>query len=313
MMKSGFSLALLLFLAVPSFAQTTSPEPLGAFPIPGASAPGWDTSSVLRQGGDCASPDSLLNAELTTAFDNDAGGQEFGQSFTAPCSGIISSITFVLYNTGTDFPSDSAYTNMLLFEGAGTSGTLLATEPYTAWRPAMVGTGTVHEVEFQSEVQVTSGQVYTFFVDQLEGDIQIGASNFDAYAGGGMYFTTNGDPASAVRALQRWDLTFRVDLLAPLPTANEGAGTPSAFELSAVYPNPIRSRGSVSLRLDVAQDVRIAVYDVLGREVVLLHEGMLSAERHSFALEGGGLPSGLYFVSVRGASSSSTRKFVVAR
>ena len=41
-----------------------------------------------------------------------------------------------------------------------------------------------------------------------------------------------------------------------------------------------------------------AVYDVLGRRVALLHEGMLGAGRHAFGLDGGALPAGVYVVRV---------------
>jgi hypothetical protein len=95
--------------------------------------------------------------------------------------------------------------------------------------------------------------------------------------------------------------------------ANEDNATAGSFELTSVYPNPLRSNGSVALRLDRAEQVRVAVYDVLGREVALLHDGVLSADRHAFAVEAEGMPSGVYFVSAKGETFSETRKFVVTQ
>src|SRR5690606_7117656 len=48
------------------------------------------------------------------------------------------------------------------------------------------------------------------------------------------------------------------------------ADVPEASGL-AVYPNPARGSATVGLTLAEASEVRVAVYDVLGREVAVLH------------------------------------------
>jgi hypothetical protein len=72
---------------------------------------------------------------------------------------------------------------------------------------------------------------------------------------------------------------------------------PAAFALDAPYPNPART-GAVMLgfTLPEAGHVRLAVYDVLGREVVLLADGAFEAGRHAATLDGSRLPSGTYLV-----------------
>jgi hypothetical protein len=42
--------------------------------------------------------------------------------------------------------------------------------------------------------------------------------------------------------------------------------------------------------------VGLAVFDLLGREVAVLHRGALPAGRHTFAWDATGVPSGVYFV-----------------
>jgi hypothetical protein len=45
-------------------------------------------------------------------------------------------------------------------------------------------------------------------------------------------------------------------------------------------------------------DVKLAVYDLLGREVATLAKGRFAAGRYEFAFDGSGLPSGVYVLRV---------------
>jgi hypothetical protein len=71
---------------------------------------------------------------------------------------------------------------------------------------------------------------------------------------------------------------------------------PTAFALHAPYPNP--SDGRITIRYDVAEvcRVRVAVYDLLGREVAVLVNGFVEAGHHQALLDGARLPVGLYLV-----------------
>jgi CSLREA domain-containing protein len=94
------------------------------------------------------------------------------------------------------------------------------------------------------------------------------------------------------------------------------AADPGALEGSLrlrVYPNPMRSSATVELSLKEGADVRVAVYDALGREVATLHEGTLHARETSWRLDGQALPSGLYLVHVTGEQLSVSRRLVVLR
>ena len=69
------------------------------------------------------------------------------------------------------------------------------------------------------------------------------------------------------------------------------AGT---FALGAAYPNPASDRTTLPFMLPTAQAVRLAVYDVLGREVAVLVDGVRPAGPHAVAFDAAGLPSGVY-------------------
>ena len=94
--------------------------------------------------------------------------------------------------------------------------------------------------------------------------------------------------------------------------ANEPEGTPSRFELKGAYPNPFHNALTVDYALPEAATVRIAVYDVLGREVAVLTSGDQAAGNHSASLAGQDLANGLYLVRIE-ADGASARYEQTAR
>lgn len=83
-------------------------------------------------------------------------------------------------------------------------------------------------------------------------------------------------------------------------TSAEDAAEPGESAVLAVYPNPTRSQTLAMLTLTSASDVSVAVYDVLGRRVAVLHDGLLAAGEHTFPLATSGLPAGVYLVRAEG-------------
>ena len=80
----------------------------------------------------------------------------------------------------------------------------------------------------------------------------------------------------------------------------------------AVYPNPASGVVHVTLAGRDGGPVRVAVYDVLGRQVALLHDGPVAGE-DVFDLDASALPPGLYLVRAAGAAFSQTTRLTVAR
>lgn len=100
-----------------------------------------------------------------------------------------------------------------------------------------------------------------------------------------------------------------------IATATETASEwPEGYRLSAAFPNPFNPATQVTLELQTDQHVRLAVYDLLGRTVALLHDGLLAArDRHSFTFEAGSLPSGVYLLKATGEAFSATRQVVLLK
>ncbi|MEP0547985.1 MAG: PA domain-containing protein [Rhodothermales bacterium] len=97
------------------------------------------------------------------------------------------------------------------------------------------------------------------------------------------------------------------------PVAVEETTQAGAFVLPPVYPNPLASHATIGLNLPTAQAVRVAVFDVLGREVAVVHDGPLAAGRHDLALDASALPSGVYIVRVEAGSARLAQPLTVVR
>ncbi|MEM1056501.1 MAG: hypothetical protein AAGI52_13340 [Bacteroidota bacterium] len=108
-----------------------------------------------------------------------------------------------------------------------------------------------------------------------------------------------------------------------LKTESGGGGcTPVATEtlpraeiaLSAVWPNPVRTEATLTLRLDAPRDLRVTILDARGREIRVIHEGTLpSSAAVPLALDVSGLTPAPYTVRVEGDGVRDSRPFVVVR
>ena len=80
------------------------------------------------------------------------------------------------------------------------------------------------------------------------------------------------------------------------------------------YPNPFADQLRIDLLLKQSQQVQIAVYNVLGRHIAMVHDGLLEHDtRHQFSLEAANLPAGTYFVRIEGERFAETRELTLVR
>lgn len=107
-----------------------------------------------------------------------------------------------------------------------------------------------------------------------------------------------------------------VSLARPLlPTSGE-AGAPAAPRAASVAlagPNPLRSRTALAVSLPAAQAVEASLYDVLGRRVAVLHEGVLPAGVSRLDVDASDLPAGVYVARVSGEGFTEALTLTVVR
>jgi hypothetical protein len=71
------------------------------------------------------------------------------------------------------------------------------------------------------------------------------------------------------------------------------------------WPNPFNPQTVISYRLSVSSDIRISVYDLLGREVAVLVDRSIPSGSHQVRFDATGLSSGLYVVRLSTSSTST--------
>ena len=102
-----------------------------------------------------------------------------------------------------------------------------------------------------------------------------------------------------------------------------GGELPLSSALVGVYPNPFNPAAVIEFTVGAAtgsesgtsggpQEVRVAVYDVLGREVATLVNGPLVPGRYTVSFDGRTSASGVYFCRfTAGEYTASTRMLLV--
>jgi hypothetical protein len=95
----------------------------------------------------------------------------------------------------------------------------------------------------------------------------------------------------------------------------ESAPLPAAFGLAQNYPNPFNPETVVEYDVPAgaAVPVRVAVYDLLGREVATLAAGPQAPGAHRVRWNAGGLPGGVYFLRMLAGPHAEVRKMLLVR
>ena len=95
---------------------------------------------------------------------------------------------------------------------------------------------------------------------------------------------------------------------ADLPVLTAGAAT-----LGRNYPNPFVGRTTIPVVLAERGDVRLEVFDALGRRMATVHEGALEAGTHALGFDGSALTPGVYLYRLTTAGGTRAGQMTVAR
>ncbi len=94
----------------------------------------------------------------------------------------------------------------------------------------------------------------------------------------------------------------------------QGEGTvPTQYRLEQNYPNPFNPTTTITFDVPALHQVELAVYDVIGRRVALLVDGVLAAGRHEATWQAGKLPSGTYFYRLTAGAFSQTKALTLLK
>ncbi len=92
-----------------------------------------------------------------------------------------------------------------------------------------------------------------------------------------------------------------------------GKEIPGGYRLEQNYPNPFNPTTKIEFALPRSENVRLSVYDVLGREVAVLLNEEKPAGSYRVTFDAKGIPSGSYFYTLRAGSFSVTKAMLVVK
>ena len=98
-----------------------------------------------------------------------------------------------------------------------------------------------------------------------------------------------------------------------LPHLKPMPDPPDAVALYAAYPNPFNPSTTISFSLPEAARVQLVIYDMLGRQVMTMIDGVLEARVHEVIFEAGDLPSGMYMYRLETPGNSFVRKMLLLK
>jgi photosystem II stability/assembly factor-like uncharacterized protein len=100
------------------------------------------------------------------------------------------------------------------------------------------------------------------------------------------------------------------------PTASAAQASrnvPNGYALEQNYPNPFNPTTVINYQLPVISDVRLEVFDVLGRKVSTLVNERKPAGNHSASFNASTLSSGVYFYRLQTGAFSSTKRMLLVK
>ena len=88
---------------------------------------------------------------------------------------------------------------------------------------------------------------------------------------------------------------------------------PNNFELYQNYPNPFNPATNIRFDVPVAGNVRITIFDVLGRKVKIIFDKNISPGRYDIFWKSGAVSTGVYFYQIEARDYCKTRKMILIK
>ncbi len=99
-----------------------------------------------------------------------------------------------------------------------------------------------------------------------------------------------------------------------IPSANAlGGPIPTKYALAQNFPNPFNPSTDITYGISKAGDVRLTIFDALGRQVQTLVNGYQTPNNYRIAFNASTLPSGTYYYTLSTKGFTTTKKMVLTK
>jgi predicted GH43/DUF377 family glycosyl hydrolase len=110
-----------------------------------------------------------------------------------------------------------------------------------------------------------------------------------------------------------WEIGLAIADYTPLAVIEEKSTIPKLTHLSDSYPNPFNPETTIRFGISKDSHVKLAIYDVLGREVAVLLNDKKTAGEYRANWNAAGFPSGVYFYRLEAGEFTETHKITLLR
>ena len=293
-------------------------------------------------------PTESFAVSVQNSLDNAVGGTNFVQKQWNISEGTVggnSAIVAITWNAaeeGAGMTSENPYHSTTTIghwtdsnyyrrvDGAITGSnpyTITSSTQFTTFSPFTVGSSGVLPVELESFTSTMNGRnvnlKWTTNAEQNNSGFDVERKSMVENATWSKVGNMVGNGTSNVahtysfsdRNLQTGDYNYRLKQIDHngnyryYDLSNEVIiGVPTKFDISQNYPNPFNPTTKINYDLPVDAKVSIAIYDMTGKEVTNLVNGIQTAGSYTVSFNAAALSSGIYFYQIIAAGSQNFNK-----
>jgi hypothetical protein len=99
----------------------------------------------------------------------------------------------------------------------------------------------------------------------------------------------------------------------PSDVKNISNEIPGKYNLYQNYPNPFNPETNIKFDIASQGEVKLIIYNSLGKEVQNIFEGKLAPGSYSYKWNASGFPSGVYFYKLQSVTTSFIKKMVLVK
>ncbi len=133
-----------------------------------------------------------------------------------------------------------------------------------------------------------------------------------AFIGGPDWVSNNATLSNQFESYFGYHISTEYEHFIPI-AVNKEDYNPVRFTLNQNYPNPFNPETKISFSLPQSGKASLKIYDMLGREVMELVSGDMSAGKHEVSFNGKNLSSGVYIYRLQSGSFTESKKMLLLK